>query len=72
MIHLKSLSQMEMPMHLTPQDLADREGVPVATVYAWNMKGTGPPYMHVGRHVRYRLTDVEAWETSLITRSPVA
>lgn len=48
--------------HLTPGDLAEREGVPVKTVYQWNSTGTGPRYMKIGRHVRYRLADVIAWE----------
>jgi len=48
--------------HLTPGDLAEREGVPLKTVYQWNSKGTGPRYMKIGRHVRYRLADVIAWE----------
>ena len=50
--------------HLGPEDLAEREGVPVETVYLWNRKRTGPPYMRIGRHVRYRLADVIAWEKS--------
>lgn len=50
--------------HLTIKDLAEREGVPVATVYRWNSDGTGPRYLKVGRHVRYRLADVLAWEES--------
>jgi excisionase family DNA binding protein len=48
--------------HLTPKDLAERMGVPVRTVYKWNTEGTGPEYFPVGRHVRYRLADVEKWE----------
>ena len=48
--------------HLTPGDLAEREGVPLKTVYQWNSTGTGPRYMKIGRHVRYRLADVIAWE----------
>jgi len=48
--------------HLTPEDLAERMGVPVKTVYAWNSDGTGPRRMKIGRHVRYRLADVIAWE----------
>ena len=35
--------------------------VPVRTLYAWRTKGVGPPGIRVGRHVRYRCTDVEAW-----------
>jgi predicted DNA-binding transcriptional regulator AlpA len=44
------------------QDLSDREGVPVATIYGWNSRGIGPTYLKLGRHVRYRLNDVIAWE----------
>lgn len=50
--------------HLSPADLADREGVPLDTVYLWNRKRSGPRYMKVGIHVRYRLADVLAWEES--------
>ena len=50
--------------HLSIGGLAEREDVPVQTVYTWNSRGTGPPYMKIGRHVRYRLADVVAWENS--------
>lgn len=50
--------------HLSVDDLANRMGVPVDTIYLWNSKGVGPAYMRVGRHVRYRLRDVERWEQS--------
>lgn len=52
-----------MERHLTAKDLAEREGVPLQTVYAWNTHGTGPRYMNIGKHVRYRLADVERWES---------
>ncbi len=48
--------------HLTPEDLAERQGVSKLTVYQWNSTGEGPLFMKVGRHVRYRLADVLAWE----------
>jgi predicted DNA-binding transcriptional regulator AlpA len=50
--------------HLSPADLAEREGVPLETVYAWNKDGTAPTRLRLGRHVRYRLADVLAWERS--------
>ncbi|MHA7284838.1 helix-turn-helix transcriptional regulator [Arthrobacter sp. MDT3-44] len=52
--------------HLSPQELADRIGVPLSTIYGWRTKGAGPRGMSIGRHVRYRLSEVEAWEESLI------
>ena len=39
-------------------------GVPVATVYAWRSRGQGPRGLKIGRHVRYRLSDVEEWVES--------
>jgi predicted DNA-binding transcriptional regulator AlpA len=45
----------------TPRDLAERLQVPVATIYAWNHKQTGPPPIRVGKHIRYRWADVERW-----------
>ena len=50
--------------HLSPEDLAGREGVPLQTVYGWNKTRTGPRFMKIGRHVRYRVADVIAWEES--------
>jgi predicted DNA-binding transcriptional regulator AlpA len=50
--------------HLTVADLAEREGVDVLTVYGWNRTGRGPTYLRLGRYVRYRLSDVIAWEDS--------
>jgi predicted DNA-binding transcriptional regulator AlpA len=50
--------------HLSPAELAEREGVPLETVYGWNKQRSGPPFMKIGRHVRYRLADVERCEES--------
>lgn len=50
--------------HLTIEDLSVRLGVPVPTLYRWNSRRTGPKYLKVGRHCRYRLVDVEAWEAA--------
>jgi predicted DNA-binding transcriptional regulator AlpA len=55
---------MAAERHLTPSELARREGVPLKTVYTWNSRGGGPRYLKIGNHVRYRLVDVLAWEQS--------
>lgn len=52
--------------HLSMSDLAEREGVPLQTVRVWRTKGYGPRGMTVGRHVRYRLSEVIAWEDALV------
>lgn len=36
----------------------------VKTLQAWRCRGGGPPFIRVGRLVRYRPQDVEAWITS--------
>lgn len=56
-----------------PDALAEYLGVPLATVYAMNSKGTGPRRIRVGKHIRYRRSDVEAWlNTQAIEPEPVA
>jgi excisionase family DNA binding protein len=50
-----------------PRPLASRPevahylGVPASTLERWARLGTGPAYRRVGRHTRYRWTEVEAW-----------
>ncbi|MGI8753977.1 MAG: helix-turn-helix transcriptional regulator [Acidimicrobiales bacterium] len=34
---------------------------PLATVYQWNHRGTGPKALKIGRHLRFRRSDVDAW-----------
>lgn len=60
--------------HLSPAELAEREDVPLETVYGWNKTRSGPRYMKIGRHVRYRVADVIAWENSrtIATRTAVS
>lgn len=45
----------------TTEMLADHLRVPVATIYNWRWAGKGPRAIRVGRHLRYRRSDVEAW-----------
>ena len=52
---------MEDDQFMTPDELAELLRVPVATLYAWRHKGIGPPAIRVGRHLRYRGSDVEKW-----------
>lgn len=53
---------LEDEPHLSPQELADRAGVKLMTVYHWNSRGGGPPFIKTGRVVYYRLSDVLVWE----------
>ncbi|KRA29850.1 MULTISPECIES: helix-turn-helix transcriptional regulator [unclassified Nocardioides] len=47
---------------LTPEDVSHMlGGVPEATLKRWRTQRTGPVALHIGRHVRYRRSAVEAW-----------
>ena len=46
---------------LTPQQLSTYLEIPVATLYAWRQRGRGPASFRVGKHLRYRHSDVVRW-----------
>jgi excisionase family DNA binding protein len=46
---------------LGPEEVAAFLGVPLRTIYRWRSRREGPRGYRVGRHVRYRLVDVERW-----------
>lgn len=45
----------------TPVEVSEFLGVPVATLYQWRHRGIGPKVHKLGRHLRYRWAEVEAW-----------
>lgn len=42
-------------------ELADYLGIPVATLYDWRTRGLGPVAHRFGKHLKFALTDVQAW-----------
>lgn len=46
---------------LSVPGLAREIGVPVATVHSWRSRARGPVAHRVGRYLRFRRADVEAW-----------
>jgi len=54
---------------ISAQELAEYLGVPVATIYAWRYRRQGPPGFRVGRHVRFRGSDVERWVEDRIAQT---
>ncbi|MEU0532981.1 MULTISPECIES: helix-turn-helix transcriptional regulator [Amycolatopsis] len=46
---------------LSIEDLSAYLQVPVNTLYQWRKTGKGPAGFRVGKYVRYRPTDVDAW-----------
>lgn len=58
--------------HLGPKELARRLNVPINTLYSWRKTGRGPRGFRVGKFIRYRLADVEAWEQEQIDKEQLA
>jgi excisionase family DNA binding protein len=46
---------------MTVEELAEYLGLPVATIYKQRSEGTGPPGMRLGKYVRFKRSEVEAW-----------
>jgi predicted DNA-binding transcriptional regulator AlpA len=46
---------------LAPADVADILGVPINSLKMWRYRRTGPPWLKLGRHVRYRREELERW-----------
>lgn len=46
-------------------DLADELQIPKSTIYGWKSRGIGPQWTRVGKHLRARRTNVDAWLNSL-------
>jgi excisionase family DNA binding protein len=41
--------------------LADYLGVPVRTIYQWRSTSSGPPAYRLGKVLRWRRSEVDAW-----------
>jgi len=39
-------------------------GVPRKTLYHWTRQGGGPPSYRIGKHRKYRRSEVDAWVAS--------
>lgn len=60
-IHFNCVDQRN-DVWLTRKEVAARWKMPPATLAQWAHGRRGPRYGLFGRHVRYRLSDVIAWE----------
>jgi excisionase family DNA binding protein len=55
-----SINTTESAWLSTPKTSGYME-IPVGTLYQWRMRGYGPPAHRVGKHLRYRKSDIDAW-----------
>ena len=58
--HLGVVMAQPEPLYSPPQ-LAERLQIPEKTLNEWRYKRIGPRYLKIGKHVRYRLADVDEW-----------
>ena len=57
------------PPLATPAEISDFLGVPMSTLTQWRYRGVGPRWCKIGRHVRYRWDDVEAFVAAQVRES---
>jgi len=55
---------------LTLEEVAGYLQVPVKTLYDWRHRGLGPQGLRVGRYVRYRQADLDAWLDTCVDPAP--
>jgi excisionase family DNA binding protein len=46
---------------LTAEECAAYLKIPLQTIYDWRYRGIGPRAYKIGRYLRFRLSDVDAW-----------
>lgn len=46
---------------MTAEEVAEYLRIPLQTLYQWRYLGRGPKSSKLGRHLRYRRADVDAW-----------
>lgn len=46
---------------LKPDEVAELLGIPKATLYRWRVDSKGPRGIRVGKHLRFRQSEVDRW-----------
>ena len=54
------------PLHTAKEVSEILGGVPVKTLARWRWTEEGPRYVRMGKHVRYRRSDLAAWIDSRV------
>jgi excisionase family DNA binding protein len=58
---LQAAPVADHPHVYTDSELAPLLGVKRTTLQQWRCRGEGPPFYRVGRAIRYRPAEVQAW-----------
>lgn len=46
---------------MAPSEVASYLQVPEETLYQWRYRGVGPRSIKVGKHLRYRRSEIDKW-----------
>ncbi len=57
------------PERLSNAEAAEYLGLKAATLNKWRVYGAGPPFLKVGRLIRYRKSDLDAYLAGRLVRS---
>jgi predicted DNA-binding transcriptional regulator AlpA len=60
-MHLRSTTEPARALYLTEKKTSDRIAVSKSALRKWRREGLGPPYVKLGRMIRYPLRELEKW-----------
>jgi excisionase family DNA binding protein len=55
-----AVSEVPDPL-MTTEGVAGYFQLPIASIYSWRARGEGPRAIRVGKHLRWRKSDIDAW-----------
>jgi Helix-turn-helix domain len=69
-VHAASVTELDVQL-LTEKQAADWGNWSTALLRKWRQQRKGPPYLKVGKLIRYRMSDLEAF-VAMHERTPVS
>jgi predicted DNA-binding transcriptional regulator AlpA len=60
-MHLRNITKTIKALYLTEKKTSDRIAVSKSALRKWRREGLGPPYVKLGRMIRYPLADLKKW-----------
>lgn len=64
-----TLANSKLAPLLTHPETAEYLRIEEQTLRKWRLHGSGPPFVRVGKRIRYRQADLEAWLQENVCRS---
>jgi len=64
-----SVNNRQLPSLLTVREAAEMLRLHVGTLNNWRVSGAGPRFVRLGRHVRYRVSDLDSFLDEQTKRS---